>query len=504
MTFTPVGRHDQRLLDNVRPSAWPNPEPEERYDLVVIGGGTGGLVSAAIGVALGGRVALVERALMGGDCLNYGCVPSKGLLRAARSWSEARRSAGHFHGPAVSGPGDFAGVMERMRALRADISDVDGGERFRSMGVDVYFGEARFTAPTSISVAGVELRFRRAIVATGARAAVPPIEGLADVDYLTNETVFQLTELPAELVVLGAGPIGAELSYAFSTFGSRVTLLDMADRPLPREEPEASEAARETLEAAGVRFVGGATVRAVREEPGEGKVVTCEIGGSTEDVAGEQVLVALGRAPNVDLDLERAGVEYDRRGIKTSERLRTTNSKIYAVGDVTGRHQFTHVADAHARIAVRNALFMGRGSVSDLIVPAATYLHPEIARVGPTRGELESAGQRVETVRMDLDDVDRARLDGETRGFVMVQLREGSDEILGATVVATNAGDLISQITQAMNQGRGLLSLGDMMYPYPTVASSLGRAADAHRRKKLTPRTLRFFDLFFRLARRLP
>ena len=366
MTFEPVGAHDRRLLDNVRPDDWPTPEPSERYDLLVIGGGTGGLVSTAIGAALGGRVALVERALMGGDCLNYGCVPSKGLLRAARSWAAARGSATRFHGPGVSGPGDFAGVMERMRSIRADISDVDGAERFRSMGADIYFGEARFTGPASLTVAGTDLRFRRAIIATGARAAAPPIEGLRDVDYLTNETVFQLTELPSDLVVLGAGPIGAELSYAFATFGSRVTLLDMAERPLPREEPEASELALKALEEAGVRFIGGATVRAVRTGTEGTKVVGYESGGRAEEVSGERLLVALGRAPNLDLDLERAGVAYDRRGVKTNDRLRTTNPKIFAVGDVTGRHQFTHVADAHARIAVRNALFLGRGNVSAL------------------------------------------------------------------------------------------------------------------------------------------
>jgi pyruvate/2-oxoglutarate dehydrogenase complex dihydrolipoamide dehydrogenase (E3) component len=504
MTFEPVGTHDRRLLDNVRPDDWPTPEPQGRYDLVVIGGGTGGLVSTAIGAALGGRVALVERALMGGDCLNYGCVPSKGLLRAARSWGEARGSAARFHGPEVSGAGDFAGVMEQMRSIRADISDVDGAERFRSMGADIYFGEAKFTGPTSLTVAGTDLHFRRAIIATGGRAAVPPIEGLRDADYLTNETVFQLTELPSDLVVLGAGPIGAELSFAFATFGSRVTLLDMAERPLPREEPEASDVARKALEAAGVRFIGGARVRSVREDGGRTKVVGYEAGGRTEEVSGERLLVALGRAPNLDLDLDRADVEHDRRGVKTNDRLRTTNPKIYAVGDVAGRHQFTHVADAHARIAVRNALFLGRGSVADLVVPAATYLHPEIARVGPTRAELEQSGQGVETVRLDLDDVDRAKLDGETDGFLMIHVREGNDEILGATVVADHAGDLISQITQAMTQGKGLLKLGDMIYPYPTVASVIGRAADAHRRKKLTARTMRFFDFLFRVTRRLP
>lgn len=338
MSFKPVGAADRRLLENVRPDAWPAPEPCGRYDLVVIGAGTGGLVSAAIGSALGARVALVERSLLGGDCLNYGCVPSKAILRAARSWSEARSSAGRFDGPRSSGSGDFGGVMERMRSRRADMSTVDSAVRFRSMGVDVYFGEARFKDPTSVTVGDRELRFRRAIIATGASTAIPPIDGLRDVDYLTNETVFQLTDLPRDMVVLGGGPIGAELSLAFATFGSRVTLLDMADRPLPREEPEASRVARATLEAAGVRFLGGSTAQTVGEAPNGVKQVTYSIDSRTDEARGDALLVALGRVPNLDLDLERAGIRYDRAGVKTDERLRTSNRRVYAVGDVAGRH----------------------------------------------------------------------------------------------------------------------------------------------------------------------
>ncbi|MDT8369116.1 MAG: FAD-dependent oxidoreductase, partial [Longimicrobiales bacterium] len=247
-SFTPVGPHDQTLLERVRPTDWPTPTPPDRYDLVVLGGGTGGLVSAAIGVALGARVALVERSLLGGDCLNLGCVPSKGVLSAASAWAGAREAASRFHGPRAEGEGDFAAVMERMRRLRAEIAKVDSAERFRDLGVDIYFGSGTFVARDALEVDGVRLPFRRCILATGARPVMPPIPGLLESDPLTNETIFDLEELPEELVVLGAGAIGSELSLAFARFGSRVTVVDQADRPLFREEPDASAAALAALE----------------------------------------------------------------------------------------------------------------------------------------------------------------------------------------------------------------------------------------------------------------
>jgi pyruvate/2-oxoglutarate dehydrogenase complex dihydrolipoamide dehydrogenase (E3) component len=501
--FQPLSDADRRLLANVHPADWVNPPPLDRYDLVVVGAGTGGLVSAAIGAALGARVALVERALMGGDCLNYGCVPSKAVIRASRSWAEARAAAGRFGGPAVSGPGSFATVMERLREIRADISEVDGADRFRSLGVHVFLGEARFDGPDSVMVGDALLRFRRAILATGARAAVPPIPGLSDVPYLTNETVFSLTELPKRLAVLGAGPIGSELSQALARFGSQITVLEMADRPVPREEPEASAVLLSALERDGVTFLGGAKVEEV-EARGDVKVVHFENDGSRHELECDALLVAVGRAPNVELGLEAAGVAYTRRGVEVDDRLRTTNRRIYAVGDVASPFQFTHVADAHARMAVRNALFFGRAKASRLVIPAATYTSPEVARVGPTSTELREMGIAAETVTIPFHDVDRARLDGDEEGFVQIHVREGKDEILGATIVAPHAGDLIAQVTQAMKLKVGLGALGDVIFPYPTTAEALRKAADQHRRKRLTPRTRRFFHTFFKLSRLLP
>ena len=503
MTFEPVGEADKRLLANVRPEGWTNPEPEGRYDLVVVGAGTGGLVSAAIAAALGARVALVERALMGGDCLNFGCVPSKAVLRAARSWAEARDSARRFGGPEAVGEGDFPSVMERMRGLRADVSGVDGAERFRSLGVDVFLGEARFDGPASVAVDGTRLRFRRAILATGARAAVPPVSGLANTPFLTNETLFDLTELPRRLLVLGAGPGGCGLAQAFARFGSRVSVFDVQERPLPREEPEASAVLLSALQADGVSFLGGAG--AVGVAGGKGGIeLTFERGGTLHRREGDALLVAVGRVPNVELGLEAAGVAFTPGGVLVDDRLRTTNRRVYAVGDVASPHQFTHAADAQARLAVRNALFLGRGKASALLIPSATYTSPEVARVGPTLQDLRDSGLAVETVTVPFHEVDRAKLDGDEGGFVRLHLRKGGDEILGATIVAPHAGDLIAQVTQAMKQGVGLERLGDVIFPYPTTAEALRKAADRHRRRRLTPGARRLFGLFFRLSRRLP
>ena len=505
ITLDPGSEADRRLLATVHPPEWENPRPLERYDLLVIGGGTGGLVSAAIGAALGARVALVERALLGGDCLNYGCVPSKAILRASRSWAEARESADRFGGPMVEGKGDFAAIMERMREIRADISSVDGAQRFTDLGVHVFLGEADFDGPDSVRVGEDRLRFRRAILATGARAAVPPIPGLSETSFLTNETVFNLNEIPERLLVLGAGPIGCELAQAFARFGSRVTLLDMANRPLPREEPEASRVLLQALERDGVTFLGGAEIQEVGEKNGGEKVVHFQRNGVRDETAeGDALLVALGRAPNVKMGLEAAEVAFTRSGVEVDDRLRTTNPRIYAVGDVASSYQFTHVADAQARMAVRNALFFGRSKASSLVIPAATYTSPEVARVGPTAAELTATGAQVETLTVPFHDVDRARLDGDEEGFVQVHVREGKDEILGATIVAPHAGDLISQVTQAMKLGAGLEALGDVIFPYPTTAEAIRKAADQHRRKRLTPRAQRFFSAFFKLSRLLP
>lgn len=499
---------ERRRLANVQPSDWRNPAPAERYHLVVIGAGTAGLVSAAIAAGLGARVALVERHDMGGDCLNVGCVPSKALIRAARAWRTARTAAERFGGPEVVGDGDFAAAVARMRRLRADLSRVDSAARFRELGVDVFLGRARFTGPDAAVVEGdhgppATLRFRRAIVATGARAAAPPIDGLAEAGFLTNETIFDLDTLPGRLLVVGGGPIGCELGQTFARFGSRVTILDADERLLPHDDPDAARIVAQALERDGVTIHHRAKVTAARRDADE-RVLVYEVGGRREEVAGDAILVAVGRAPNAEgLGLEAAGVRYGKKGIEVDDRFRTSNRRVYAIGDCASRYQFTHAADAAARLAVPNALFfgLGGGKASELVMPWCTYTSPEVAHVGMTAREASDAGDDVESITVPLHDVDRAVLDGDAEGFVRVHLARGSDRILGATLVADHAGETISEITAAMTNGVGLAGLGKTIHPYPTHAEAIRKAADAYRRQRLTPRAKALFGLFFRMVR---
>lgn len=495
----PLDAHNRRLLDNVHPPAWTNPEPKDRYHLVVIGAGTAGLVTAAIGAALGARVALVERELMGGDCLNVGCVPSKAVLAAARAWQAARDASERFDGPAVSGDGDFAAVMERMRRIRADISPADSAARFRDeVGVDVFLGDGRFVAADAVEVDGKRLRFHRAVIATGARAAIPPVEGIDGVAYLTNETVFSLTERPEHLAVIGGGPIGCELAQAFVRLGARVTIIDAAPRILSNDDADAAEVVAAALRGDGIQILTDARIDSVRQG-GAGKTIRVTRGGESFEITASHLLVAAGRAPNVEgLGLEEAGVEFEKKGVAVDERMRTSNPHVYAIGDVASRFQFTHAADAQARMVVRNALFFGRGKASDLVIPWCTYTTPELAHVGIAPDEVAEAGDEVETITIPMADVDRARTDGTTEGFFRVHLKAGSDTILGATLVAGDAGEIISQVTQAMTAGTGLGKLGETIFPYPTRAEALRKAADAWRRGKLTPTAKRAFGLFFR------
>lgn len=495
----PVGEHDRRLLETVHPGAWSNPRPASSYHLVVLGAGTAGLVTAAIAAGLGARVALVERALMGGDCLNVGCVPSKAVIRASRAWRDAADAAARFGGPASAGGGDFAAAMERMRRIRADISPVDGARRFRDeLGVDVFIGEGRFVAGDALEVGGARLRFRRAVIATGGRPAPPEIDGLAEAGYLTNESVFSLTERPEHLVVIGGGPIGCELAQAFARFGSRVTVLEDGAQILPHDDPDAASVVADALRRDGVEIVLGARTTRVEREGGA-VTVRWTRGGAEESARGSHLLVAAGRAPNVEgLGLEAAAVEYGRHGVVVDEHMRTANPRIFAIGDVASKYRFTHAADAQARMVVRNALFFGRGKAEDLVIPWCTYTSPEVAHVGITAREAKERGGEVETITIPMHDVDRARLDGAEEGFLRVHLRAGSDRILGATLVAEHAGDIISQLTQAMTAGIGLGKVGETIFPYPTQAEVIRKAADAWRRTKLTPTAKSAFRLFFR------
>jgi pyruvate/2-oxoglutarate dehydrogenase complex dihydrolipoamide dehydrogenase (E3) component len=506
--LTPVvesSANDRELVANVRPGDWVNPQPAERYHLVVIGGGTAGLVSAAGAAGLGAKVALIERNMMGGDCLNVGCVPSKGVIRAARAWHEARTASSEFGGPAAAGEGDFAAAMERMRRLRAGISHHDSFERFRGLGIDVFAGGATFVASDAVEVDGKRLRFRRAIIATGARASAPPIPGLDEIDYLTNETLFNLTAAPKSLGIIGAGPIGCEMAQSFARLGSEVHLIEAMDRILTVEEEDAAELVRKQMLADGVKiYCCGKNTQLSRDPDGRTRITVDAdlVHGDQQhyDLHVDRLLVSVGRKPNTDgLGLEAAGIEYSKHGVTVDDSLRTSNKRIFAVRDIASRYKFTHAADALARIAIQNALFFGRKKASALVIPWCTYTSPEVAHVGIYPDAAAEEGIEIDSFEVPMASVDRAILDGEEDGFLRVYTAKGKDRILGATVVAAHAGDLIGELSLAMTNGIGLGKIAATIHPYPTQAEVIKKVGDAWSRTRLTPRTKKIFDAFFKV-----
>jgi pyruvate/2-oxoglutarate dehydrogenase complex dihydrolipoamide dehydrogenase (E3) component len=481
-------RFGRELVDNVHPASWRNPKFSGHYNLLVIGAGPGGVTAAREAVALGAKVALIERDLIGGDRLNIGCVPSKALIRTARLYAEMR-DAEDYGGQVPGAIGmAFSTVMERMRRIQARLSRADSARRLSEAGVDVYFGQARFAGPDSVAVAGDVLRFKKALVATGARPQTPPIPGLAETGHLTNENVFNLTECPRRLLVIGGGPLGCELAQAFCRFGSHVIIAQNDPMFLPKEERDAAQILSDALAYDGVEIHLNTTVVAVRKE-GAQKIVDIVRDDDKRSVSVDEILAGIGRSPNVEgMDLEAAGVAYDTEaGIHVDDFLRTSNPMIYAAGDVCLEHKFTHAADATARIAVQNALFLGRRRLSALTIPWCTYTDPEIAHVGLYVQEARGAAIPVRTFTILMHDVDRAVTDGEEEGFVKIHVRDGTDEILGATVVARHAGEMINEISLAINAGIGLSVLARVIHAYPTQAEAIKMAADAYTRTRLTP-----------------
>ena len=503
----PMDQYNQELVNNVHPPKWVNPDPTDRYNLVVIGAGTAGLVTAAVASALGAKVALIEKHLLGGDCLNVGCVPSKGVIRASRAWAEVR-NAGEFGLNTPDGvKRDFGAAMARMRKLRARISHTDSAHRYKKLGVDVFVGEGRFTAPDTVEVAGKTLRFAKAAICTGARAGAPPIQGLEEAGYLTNETIFTLTELPPRLAVIGAGPIGCEMAQSFTRFGGQVCLFERTDHILPREDTDAAEVVQAQMAKDGLCFVFDSKVTNV-EKRGKEKIVCYDMNGEKKELVVDEILVGIGRAPNVEgLGLETVGVEYDTRsGVKVNSRLQTTNPKIYAAGDICFPFKFTHTADALAQIVIQNALFphpfgLGYASTDSLIIPWCTYTEPEIAHVGMYESEAKEKGIEVDTFTFKLDEVDRAILDGEDEGFARVHVKKGTDKILGATIVAAHAGDMISEFTLAIKAGVGLSTITGTIHPYPTQAEVIKKVANAWRKTTFTEGKKRILNKLFAWTR---
>jgi pyruvate/2-oxoglutarate dehydrogenase complex dihydrolipoamide dehydrogenase (E3) component len=389
---------------------------------------------------------------------------------------------------------NFPAAMGRMRRLRAGISRNDSAKRFRELGVDVFLGEGRFAGPDTVEVSGKTLRFRKAVIAAGARAAAPAIPGLADAGYLTNETVFGLTELPRRLGVIGAGPIGCELAQAFARFGSRVYLVEAQHGILPNEDRDAAEIILQSLLRDGITLLCcGGDLKVAKTV--EGKRLSVDSHGQHYDIPVDEILVGVGRRPNVEgLGLDAAGVAVEKTGVTVNDRLQTTNPRIFAAGDICSPYKFTHAADFQARIVIQNALFFGRAKASGLTIPWCTYTDPEIAHVGLYEREANAKGIPVKTFVQKFDDVDRAILDGETEGLVKVHVREGTDRILGATIVGRHAGEMLPELTMATTQRIGLGRLARVIHTYPTQAEAIRKLGDQYNRTRLTPLVKHFFQ----------
>ncbi|MCB1624970.1 MAG: mercuric reductase [Pseudomonadales bacterium] len=488
---------DQVWRTLVFPADYRNPAPADRYNLVVIGAGPAGLVISIAAAGLGAKVALIERYRMGGDCLNVGCVPSKTLLASATNGLS------------------FDRAMARVRAVRAEIAQHDSVARYTQAGVDVFLGAAEFIDPHRVRVDKLVLTGKKIVIATGASAFVPPIPGLA-AQALTNENIFDLQEQPRRLAILGGGPIGCELAQAFARLGTAVHLIEMQPRILPIEDESASQAVQLALAADGVHLHLGRKVTSIETTHGAKQLrheSTNSDAGSeaVETLEVDVVLAAIGRQRNVArLGLEAAGVRFDPRGgIEVDARLRTSQRHIFAAGDVCSRYQFTHMADAHARIVVRNALFLGRARADDLVVPWCTYTKPEVAHVGATRRDLEQSATAFMPLRFEFDALDRGKTDAKvdaqsvaaSDGYAELLVQPQSGRILGATIVGQDAGEQIAQLVLAMYQRTGLGSLGSLVLPYPTRSEYLRRLADAWNRTRLTPRTAGLLKWWLRRTR---
>ncbi|WP_275099767.1 FAD-dependent oxidoreductase [Sedimenticola hydrogenitrophicus] len=477
--------------------AYPKPARFDR-NLVVIGAGSGGLVSAYIAAAVKAKVTLIEKHKMGGDCLNTGCVPSKALIRSARFLAQTRRAA-EFGFKSASAEFDFSQIMERVRRVIETVEPHDSVERYSGLGVEVIEGEAMIRSPYEVEVNGQTLTTRNIIVATGARPFVPPIPGLERIDYLTSDNLWELRELPGRLLVLGGGPIGCELAQCFARFGSRVTIVEMAPRLLIREDEDVAARVTAQFQAEGIDVLAGHTAKSFEIVDGQG-VLTAEYRGEAVPVPFDRVLVAVGRLANTGgFGLEELGVRIsERRTVEANEFLQTNFPNIYVCGDVTGPYQFTHVAAHQAWYAAVNALFglFRKFKVDYSVIPFATFTDPEVARVGLNELEAKEQGVAYEVTTYGLDDLDRAIADGEAHGFVKVLTVPGKDQILGATIAGEHAGDLIAEFVTAMRYRLGLNKILGTIHIYPTWTEANKYAAGNWKRAHAPERVLRWVERF--------
>jgi pyruvate/2-oxoglutarate dehydrogenase complex dihydrolipoamide dehydrogenase (E3) component len=471
------------LLGNVHPEHWKNPRPAKLYNLVVLGGGYGGIITAMEAARSGAKTALVERDLLGGICLNVGCISSKALLRTSRLCAEMRDAPNYGARVPDGRHPDFVFAMERMRRVRARLSRRRSARDLTAAGIDVFFGNGEFTGRRTLAVDGTVLNFRAALIATGARPMIPNIPGLEEAGYFTNETIFELTECPGSLLVVGGGPFGCELAQIFCRLGAQVSIVQDEPLFLGNEERDAAQILSESLARDGIDIHLN-TVPASVKSKGTQKIVELVTDDYRTTVTVDAILIGTGRLPNVGgMNLEAAGVEYDsKRGVHINDFLQTTNRRIFAAGDVCLEHKFAHIEGASAHIVTQNALFFGRKRLSAVTIPWCTYTDPEIAHVGMYVTEARAKKIPVETIAIPMHDVDRAIADGEEEGFVKIHVRAGTDRILGATVVARHAGEMISDLSLAMHAGIGLRKLAHVSHPYPTQAAAIKMAANVFSR----------------------
>ncbi|MEM9206532.1 MAG: FAD-dependent oxidoreductase [Pseudomonadota bacterium] len=444
-------------------------------DLCVIGAGSGGLSVAAIAAAFGVPVVLIEKGKMGGDCLNYGCVPSKALLAAGKH-AEAIRSAPKFGVLAGEPDVNFRRVHDHVHQVIAEIEPNDSVERFTALGVHVIQGHARFADKKTVVVDGQKIQARRTVIATGSSAATPPIPGLDETPYLTNETLFENTRKPNHLIIIGAGPIGLEMAQAHRRLGAEVTVVDAA-KAMAKDDPELTAVVLDHLRKEGIRILENTPIRSVAPRGKTGVKVSIGEGEAAEDLSGSHLLVAAGRKPNIDgLDLEKAGIQSTARGIHVDQGLRTTNRKVYAIGDVAGGLQFTHVANYHAGLVIQNALFRVKAKVNNDLVPWVTYTDPELAHVGLTEATARERNIDFRVLRWPLAENDRAQAERKTSGFVKA-ITDKKGRILGASIVGTQAGELIQTWALAVSQKLTVAALRNTIAPYPTLHEVSKRAA---------------------------
>ena len=468
------------------------------FDIVVIGGGSGGLVVAAGGAALGAKIALVEKHRLGGDCLWYGCVPSKTLIKSARIAHQMRHADQWASAPSPPRP-ELAKVMERVADVIKTIEPSDSPERFRGLGVDVIFGDGKFVAPDAFEVNGRTLTAKTFVIATGSRPAVPRLPGIDTTPFLTNETVFDLREPVPALIVIGAGPVGSEMAQAFRRLGSEVTAIDVAPQILPREDADLAAVVHQTLEAEGVRYSLGTSILGFDGKNGDVRVTVRTSDGTPKIIAGTHLLIAAGRSANVEgLGLDAAGVRVDSGRIVVDDELRTTNRDIYVIGDAAGGPQFTHLAEHHAGILLRHAIFRMRWVKPSLVVPWCTFTDPELARVGLSETEARRHGIAHRVYRFPFDDIDRARAEGESAGFAKIVTEPGG-KLLGAAIVGAHAGELIAEYVLALSKGMNAKDLTGVIHAYPTLAQINRRVADQRVKEKLTPTSKRWIQRIFGL-----